>query len=158
MKYKITLGEHCFGSFIRIDDKNIIEDVYSDCKLNQELVQFITNNLLIIKDKLSQVDYHDIMSILYCRTTKFSLTEEEFETLEDEDNDAAALMCYKINYDLSIMLDEVKLSAEKLDNGDWTQLVSILLEYTNSILIESDSDRCDQCSNINWHEEYEIES
>jgi len=156
MKYKITLGEHCFGSFIRIDDKNIIEDVY-DCKSNQELVQFITNNLLIIKDKLSQVDHHDIMSILYCRTTKFSLTEEEFETLEDEDNDAVALMCYKINYDLSIMLDEVKLSAEKLDNGDWTQLVSILLEYTNSILMESNSDRCDQCNNINWYEEYEIE-
>jgi hypothetical protein len=66
-------------------------------------------------------------------------------------------MCYKINYDLSIMLDEVKLSAEKLDNGDWTQLVSILLEYTNSILMESNSDRCDQCNNINWYEEYEIE-
>lgn len=157
MKYKIKLGEHCFGSFISIDDKDIIEYGYSDSKLNQELVEFITNNILAIKDKLSQTDYHEIMSMLYSRTTKFSLTEEEFQTLEDEDNDAAALMCYKINYDLSPMIDEIKLSAENFDNSDWTQLVSILLEYTSSSLIEADSDKCEQCDNINWHEIYEVE-
>jgi len=157
MKYKIEIGEHCFGPILRIDDKDIIEYGFDDSKLNQELVDFIINNLTLIKDKLSQTDYHEIMSVLYCRTTKFSLTEEEFQTLEDEDNDAVALMCYKINYDLSLMLDEVKNSCENFDGCDWSQLVSILLEYTSSTLIESNSDNCDQCSNYNWHEIYEVE-
>ena len=92
-----------------------------------------------------------------CPVIRYFLTEEEFQTLEDEDNDAVALMCYKINYDLSLMLDEVKNSCENFDGCDWSQLVSILLEYTSSTLIESNSDNCDQCSNYNWHEIYEVE-
>lgn len=157
MKYKIKIGEHCFGSFLIINDKDIIEFGYDDSKLNKELVEFIINNILLIKDKLSQSDYHEIMSVIYSRTTTFSLTEEEFQTLEDEDNDVVALMCYKINYDLSTMLDDIKNSSENFDTSDWSQLMSILLEYTNPTLIKADSDRCDQCSNINWYEEYEVE-
>ena len=155
MKYKIRLGEHCFGSFLTINNKEIIID--GDIKTNQELVSFIVDCLFLAKDNLSQDNYHEIMSILYARTTKFSLTEEEFETLEDEDNDASALMCYKINYDLSLMLDEVKNSANNFDNSDWTQLIQISLGHNIAALVKADSDKCDQCSNINWYEEYEID-
>ena len=148
---KIEIGEHCFGPILRIDDKPIIDYGYDDYKLNEDLVKIIFDLLNSVKDKISKEDMHELMSTIQGRSSAFAISDEEYDALKDEEYEAP-LMCEKINYNISLIIDEIFKSRNEFDGNDWGDIISILMSKLNFKKNEKESYRsdCDQCGNWNY--------
>lgn len=159
MIHKIEIGEHCFGSYVRIDDKSLLDESYDDCKLNADLSKFIINQLILVKNKLTDEHISTIMSIIMGNTQNlnFKLTEEEYESLSDDDGDYLFL-CKKFNYNRDTIIGElISIHDNLLSISYWYEIMKIILEIHNSKTIKYSQDSCDQCGNWNYDETYNLE-
>ena len=158
MIYTIKIGEHCFGPYLKINDQSVIDYGYDDSTLNVELVKFIFGEINSIKDKLTSDNLISMMSIISGRTNNlhFRLTEDEYESLVDDDYDALFL-CKKFNYDKDIIIGELVSIQDELDSMDWNKLMKIIIEAKEIKRTKYKTDSCDQCGNWNHDETYEIE-
>jgi hypothetical protein len=157
MKYTILIGEHCFGPIVRINDSNLMQETYDEIKLNQNIFELIFNWLKQSINKFSKEELEHLTDILHYRGNKlFSLSEEEFEAL-DEDESYGKFLCQKFNYNTDVILQELNNSKEELDSMDWLYIVEYIMMYHNSLLIESNFESCDQCGNPNYSSTYILE-
>ena len=158
MMYIIKIGEHCFGSYLSINDKPVIDYGYDDSKLDLDLAKLIIDQIDLDKNKLTEGHLLYMMNIISGRSKnlEFHLTDEEYESLSNDDCDGEFL-CRKFNYNKDIIICELTSLIEELDSSDWNILMEILINIKNLQVISSNCDTCEQCGNYNWGEVYEME-
>jgi hypothetical protein len=95
------------------------------------------------------------MSTIQGRSTKFALSDEEYEKLKDEDYEAP-LMCEKINYDIQLIIEEIFNSRNEFDGNDWGNILSLVINKLNFKKNKEESSRsdCDTCGNWNYIDVY----
>ena len=74
---KIELGKHCFGEYIRIDDKNIIDETYDGIILNEKVYKQLISLLEETKHELDSRNWNEIMEIIISRSSKFELINDD---------------------------------------------------------------------------------
>jgi hypothetical protein len=80
MEYKIEIGEHCFGSIVRINDSDLFDELNDEFKLNDNNFKLIFLGRKNSINKFQKDELEHISEILQYRgDILFSLTEEEFE-------------------------------------------------------------------------------
>jgi hypothetical protein len=156
MQYNIELGNHCFGPIVRINNSNIMIEDYDDYKLNQELFNLIFSWL---KDSINQFqkdELEHIAEMLHYRQNKlFSLSDEEYEIANKNDEGLfGKFICQKFNYDTAIILQEINNSKEEFDLMNWKYILEYIMLSSDSSMIESEFESCDQCGNPNSLETY----
>ena len=74
---KIGIGEHCFGSYVSVDDTNLCNDEYVDLELQREgrikILDELTKNI----DNISVYYWKELAEMAMSNNESFEIDEEE---------------------------------------------------------------------------------
>jgi hypothetical protein len=147
MRYNITLGEHCFGTYTHINNKDIFDYQNDINSLNEEVFNIIFSWLKTSFNKIIKDDIEELVEIIHYRNG-FELTEEEFNLIYNEN--IGRLICEKINYNSDVILENLFKYRHNLDGSNYKDIVNLLMIANECEIISSDYESCDQCGNPNY--------
>jgi hypothetical protein len=75
----IELGKHCYGEYIRINEKDIIDETYDDIVLNEKVYKQILELLEATKHELDSRNWNEIMEIIVSRSQSFELVKDDHD-------------------------------------------------------------------------------
>ena len=158
MTYNITLGEHCFGSYTRINNIDIFDYKNDIDSLNEEVFNIIFELLKTSFNKITKNDIEELVEIIHYRNG-FELTEEEFLIIDEKyerlyNSSIGRFICEKINYNSDIILENLFKYRHNLDGRNYKDIVNFLMIANACEVTDSDYESCDQCGNPNYRENY----